>query len=72
LVEQIACEVEYKRAAYIRIPADIGLLTELVIFGDVLDMSSVNMLCVDKDVNIEMKLVLLEIKLLYQDSNKYK
>jgi len=72
LVKQIARKVEYKGIAYIRIPAGIGLFTELVIFGDVLDMPSVDMPRVDKDVNIEMKLVLLEIKLPYQDSDKYK
>jgi len=46
--------------------------TELGIFEDVLDMLSVDILRVNKDVNIEMKFVLLEIKLPYQDSNKYK
>jgi len=70
LVQQIAREVEYKGAAYIRIPADLGLFTELVIFGYVLDMPSVDVPRIDKDVNIEMKLVLLKIKLSYQD--KYK
>jgi len=73
LVEQIVHKIEYKGAAYTRILAGIGyLFTELVIFGDVLDLPSVDISRVDKDINIEMKLVLLEIKLPYQDSNKYK
>jgi len=36
LVEKVAREVAYNEATYIRILADIGLLTELVIFGDML------------------------------------
>jgi len=38
----------------------------------VLDIPSVDMPRVNKDVSIEMKLVLLKIKLPYQDSDKYK
>jgi len=40
----------------------IGLFTELVIFGDVLDTPSVDMPCVDENV-IEMKFELPEIEL---------
>jgi len=73
LVEKVASEVAYNRAAYIRIPAGIGLFTEVIIFGDVLgDMHSVdNMSRVDEDV-AEMTFELCEIELPYQQSNKYK
>jgi len=70
LIEKVASEVAYNGAAYIRIPAGIGLFTEVIIFGDVLgDMY--NMPRVDEDV-AEMTFELFEMKLPYQQSNKYK
>jgi len=63
LVEQVAREVAYNGTAYIRIPANIGLFIELVIFGDVLDSPCVDMPC-DEDI-IEMKFELLEMELPY-------
>jgi len=72
LVEKVASDVAYNGAAYIRIPAGIGLFTEVIIFGDVLgDMPSVDMPCVDEDVT-EMTFELFEMELPYQQSNKYK
>jgi len=59
-------------AAYIRIPAGIGLFTEVIIFGDVFgDMPSVDMPCIDEDVT-EMTFELFEMEFPYQQSNKYK
>jgi len=70
LIEQVAREVAYNGATYIRIPAGIELFTELVIFGNVLgDMPSVDMPYVNKDIT-EMKFE-LEMELPYQQSNKY-
>jgi len=67
LVEQVAREVAYNGAAYIRIPAGIGLFTELVIFGDVLrDVPSVDMPCVDEDV-ADMTFELFEMELSYHN-----
>jgi len=71
LVEQIAREIVYNGAACIRISAGIRLFTELVIFGDVLYVPSVDMPCVDEDA-IEMKFELLEMEFPYQESDKYK
>jgi len=73
LVKKVASEVAYNGAAYIRIPVGIGLFTEVIIFGDVLgDMLSVDdMPPVDEDVT-EMTFELFEMKLPYQQSNKYK
>jgi len=77
LIEKVASEIAYNGAAYIRIPAGIGLFTEVVIFEEVLgDMPSVeDMPCVDEDVDemtFEQYLTLLEMKLPYQQSNNYK
>jgi len=65
LVEKIASEVVFNGAAYIRIPAGIGLFTEVIIFGDVLgDMPSVDDMRVDEDV-AEMTFELIEMELPY-------
>jgi len=64
LFEQVAREIAYNGAAYIRIPAGIGLFTELVIFGDMLYTPSVDMPCVNEYV-IEVKFELLEMELPY-------
>jgi len=73
LVQKVASEIAYNGAAYIRIPAGIGLFTEVVIFEDVLgDMPSVDDIpLVDEDV-AEMTFEIFEMKLPYQQSNKYK
>jgi len=75
LVKKVASEIAYNGAAYIRIPAGIGLFTEVVIFEDVLgDMPSVDDIpLVDEDVEDEMTFeIVFEMKLPYQQSNKYK
>jgi len=36
LVKKVVSEVAFNGTAYIRIPAGIGLFTEVIIFGDVL------------------------------------
>jgi len=73
LIGKVVSEIAFNGAAYIRIPAGIGLFTEVIIFGDVLgDMPSVDhMPLVDEDV-AEMTFKLFEMKLPYQQSNKYK
>jgi len=74
LIKKVASEIAYNGAAYIRIPAGIGLFTEVVIFGDVFgDMPSVDdMPCVDEDVTEMTFEMVFKMKFPYQQSNKYK